>query len=181
MQPVHEISMANFSAVSEAITYAFARTAVRDALDDAIKATGAFGWYDDSPGCFHHANRSFDEFWVEMRARNCELSETAASSILNALGEGAQSQLDRVGGKYAPAIWRHIKANMDRIMELHSTTISNDTVCGQIWYTACILVDYYLDGLLPDETVESWESELAGLPKTSSGELTTMTDQKVQC
>ena len=181
MKPVREISMANFSAVSEAITYAFARNAVRDALNDAIKATGAFSWYDDSYGCFYHANRTFDEFWVEMRASNCELSETAASCILNALAEGTGSQLDQVGGKYAPAIWRHVKANIERIMQLHDDTITHDTVCGQIWYTACILADHYLDGLLPDETVESWESKLAGLPNTSSGEVTTMTGQKHQC
>ena len=181
MQPVHEISMANFSAVSEAITYAFARTAVRDAFNDAIKATGAFAWYDDRLGCFYHANLTFDEFWTEMRTNNCELSDTAASCILNALAEGTGSQLDRVGGKYAPAIWRHVKANIERIMQLHDHAITHDTVCGQIWYTACVLVDHQLDYLLPDETVESWESEMAGLPKTSSGELTTMTGQKHQC
>ena len=73
--------------------------------------------------------------------------------------------MDREGREYAPAVWRHVKVNICQIMERHSATITDDTVCDQIWNATCALVEYYLDGGLPDETVEEWERQLAGWPE----------------
>ena len=44
MRLVDEISKSSANEISEAIMYAFARTAVRDALDGAVEATGANDW-----------------------------------------------------------------------------------------------------------------------------------------
>lgn len=160
MSLADEISKANFNEVSEAITYAFARTAVRDALDNAIEGTGATDWHGDT-GCFTESCRSFDKIWKELREGNCELSSTAALSILNALVDGTRCELGRLGGQYAPAVLRHVKENMSQTMELHSVTIADDTVCVDIWKTTCILVEHYLDGIIPDSMAESWEREIA--------------------
>ena len=164
MQLADEISKANFNEISEAITYAFARTAVRDALHDAIKATGATDWYGNT-GCLPESSESFDKYWKDLREGNCELSSTAALSILNALLKGTHCELGRLGGKYAPAVLRHIKENMGQTMGLHSITIADDTVCGDIWKTTCILVEHYLDGVIPDNIAEVWEEEIASWPK----------------
>ena len=165
MPPADEISKANVDEINEAITYAFARAALRDALNDGIEATGTLAWHDDTDGCLRESLEDFNTWWTELRAGNCDLFDTAARSILNALAEGIQDQLDREGGEYAPAVWRHVKANLGRIMKLHSVTIADDTVCGEIWDTTCILVECYLDEGLPDETVENWEREIASWPK----------------
>ena len=149
MQLADEISKDNFNEISEALTYAFVRTAVRDALHDAIEATGAPDWYGNT-GCLPRSCRSFDGYWRKMREGNCELSTTAALSILNALLEGTHYDMSRGGANYAPSVLRHIKENLGQTMGLHSVTIADDTVCGDIWDTTCILVRYRLDGVIPE-------------------------------
>lgn len=158
MPLANEISKANFNEISEAITYAFARTAVRDALDDAIDATQATDWHGDT-GCFRESCQSFDKNWKEMRESNSELSTTAALSILNAIVDGTNCERNRLGKGYAPAVLRHIKENISHTMALHEVTIADDTVCGDIWRTTRSLVAQHLDGLIPDNLADSWETD----------------------
>ena len=160
MRLIDEISKPSISEISEAITYAFARTAVRDALDDAIKATGANDWYGDT-GCMPTSCKAFDQHWGQLRGGNCELSTIVALSILNALVEGTSCELTRLGGDYAPAVLRYIKENLEQTMERHHVTIGDDTVCGEIWEAACILVGHYLDRVIPDSIAQDWDDRLA--------------------
>ena len=160
MRLVDEISKSSVNEISEAIMYAFARTAVRDALDDAIEATGATDWGGNT-GCFPTSGESFDKYWQQLRGGNSELSTTAALSILNALLKGAHCELTRLGGAYAPAVLRHIKENLGETLGRHSVTINDDTVCGDIWHTTCIMVDHHLDGVIPDEIAQDWDDHLA--------------------
>ena len=150
--------------VCEKIMYTFARTAVRDALDDAIEATGATDWGGNT-GCFHTSYESFDKYWTDLRGANSELSTTAALSILNALLEGTHCELTRLGGAYAPAVLRHVKANLDETMERHSVTIADDTDCGDIWKSTCIMVDHYLDRVIPEAVAQHWDERLANRPR----------------
>jgi len=157
---IDEISKPSIGAISEAVTYAFARTAVRDALDYAIEETGAEDW-DGNTGCFTMSRQAFDAHWKKMREGNCELSTIAAPSILNALLEGTYCELSRLGCKYAPAVLRHIKENLEHTMQRHRVTIGDDTICGDIWITVCILVSHYLNRVIPDSVARDWDKRLA--------------------
>ena len=150
--------------VSEKIMYTFARTAVRDALDDAIEATGATDWGGNT-GCFPTSSESFDKYWQQLRGADSELSTTAALSILNALLEGTHCELTRLGGDYAPAVLRHIKENLGETLGCHSVTINDDTACGDIWYATRIMVDHYLDRVIPDAVAQHWDERLANQPR----------------
>lgn len=160
MQLIDEISRPSIGAVSEAVTYAFARTAVRDALDCAIEATGAEDWGGNT-GCFPMSCKAFDEHWKQMKDRNCELSNMAALSILNALLEGANCELSRLAARYAPAVLRHIQENLEHNLQRHRVTIGDDTICGDIWITVGILVGHYLDRVIPDSIARDWDKRLA--------------------
>ena len=160
MRLVDEISKSSANEISEAIMYAFARTAVRDALDGAVEATGANDWGGDT-GCFPTSCESFDREWKQLRGGNSELSTTAALSILNALVAGARCELTRLGGNYVPAVLRHVKENLGETLELHRITIGDDTVCGDIWNATCIMVYHYLDRVIPDAIAQDWDEHLA--------------------
>ena len=145
------------------IMHTFARTAVRDALEDAIQATGATGW-DGNNGCFPASAKSFDKYWQELREAGCELSTAAALSILNALLEGVHCELSRTGGDYAPAVLRHVKENLGETLDRHSVTISDDTVCGDLWDATRIMAGHYLDKVIPDAIARDWDERFATRP-----------------
>ena len=150
--------------INERTVRAFARTAVRDALDDAVEAIGATDWGGNT-GCFPTSSETFDKYWNELRGGNSELSTTAALSILNALLKGIHCELNRLGGAYAPAVLRHVKENLYEMLGHHSVTIADDTDCGDIWKSTCIMVDHYLDRVIPDAVAQDWEEQLAKRPR----------------
>ena len=102
MPPTDGISNSHADEIHEAITYACARAALRDFLSDAIDATGAFAWHDDTGTCLRESSADFDAWWAELRADDCDLPDTAARSTLNALAQGIADQMDREGREYTP-------------------------------------------------------------------------------
>lgn len=158
MRLVDEISQSHPREISEAIVFAFARTAVRNALDDAVAATGAHDWGGDT-GCFPVSCRTFDEHWRGLREGDTDLPTIAATSILNAVLEGARCETHRLGGAYAPDVLRHVKENTEETVERHWVTIGDDTICHDIWASVCAKVRYHLDRIIPDSIADGWENQ----------------------
>ena len=159
MSLIQDISKGHVDAISEAIVYAFAQQAVFDALDRAVSATGAHDWYGDT-GCFPAAREEFDKHWGPMRQANCELSTTAAVCILNGVLIGAHREMGRLGKRFAPAVLRHAKAEMEETLAVHQGMITDYTVCGDIWRAVQIMVAHHLDRTIPDDVAEEWDRQL---------------------